>query len=111
MVAPWIAANLSQHYFVRLSVVRSDLVLFVLSDLLLLFVLLFAASPVANGGKLYFTVEEGAVQIMEAAKEFKLVATRSLGAQSMATPAIQDGALFFRTRKGPVCVAYESDKK
>ena len=65
----------------------------------------YTASPVTSGGIVYFTGEEGDVQLIEAAKEYKLVATRSLGAQSMATPAIQDGALFFRTRNGLICVA------
>ena len=62
------------------------------------------ASPVLSGGHLYFTGEEGGVKVISAAKEFKLLATNHLGSQSMATPAVHNGAIFFRTRKGLIAV-------
>ncbi|HWB03786.1 MAG TPA: PQQ-binding-like beta-propeller repeat protein [Verrucomicrobiales bacterium] len=64
----------------------------------------FTASPVQSGDHLYFTGEEGSVKVIKAAKEFKPVATNELGAQCMATPAIHDGTIIFRTRKGLVAV-------
>ena len=64
----------------------------------------YTASPVVSGGHVYFTGEEGGVKVINAAKEFKLAATNQLGAQSMATPAIHNGAIIFRTRKGLVSV-------
>jgi outer membrane protein assembly factor BamB len=64
----------------------------------------FTASPVLSGGRLYFTGEEGAVKVINAAKEFKLLASNELGAQSMATPAVHDGMIVFRTRKGLIAV-------
>jgi len=68
----------------------------------------FTASPVHSGGRLYYTGEEGTVKVISAAKEFKLLATSELGAQSMATPAVHDGVIIFRTRKGLIAVGEKS---
>jgi len=57
----------------------------------------FTASPVAAGDKLYFTSEEGKVYVVAANPKLEIVATNTLGDLSMATPAISDGTLFFRT--------------
>ena len=64
----------------------------------------FSASPVASNGHLYFTSEEGDVYVIAAGREFKQVAVNPLGEVVMATPAISDGALFFRTRGHLVAV-------
>ncbi|MEW6323086.1 MAG: PQQ-binding-like beta-propeller repeat protein [Acidobacteriota bacterium] len=58
----------------------------------------FTASPVASGGRVYFTSEEGDVHVIRAGTSFELVGTNPLGEVTMATPAISDGALIFRTR-------------
>jgi hypothetical protein len=71
----------------------------------------FTASPVHSGGHLYFTGEEGVVKVINATKEFKLVATNELGAQCMATPALHDGAILFRTRKGLIAVGEKEKEK
>ena len=64
----------------------------------------FTASPVAVGNKLYFTAEDGQVYVVEPGKQFKLIATNNLGAQSMATPAATDGVIYFRTRTHLIAV-------
>jgi outer membrane protein assembly factor BamB len=58
----------------------------------------FSASPVAGEGHLYFTSEEGEVFVVEAGREWDLLARNELGEICMATPAISRGAMFFRTR-------------
>jgi len=58
----------------------------------------FSASPVAADGQLYFTSEEGDVYVIRAGPTFELLATNALGEVTMATPAISEGTLFFRTR-------------
>lgn len=58
----------------------------------------FTASPVAADGKVYFTSEEGEVFVVKAGATFELLATNPLGEVCMATPAISDGTLYFRTR-------------
>ena len=58
----------------------------------------FTASPVAADGKIYFTSEEGDVYVVKAGPEFALLATNKLGEVTLATPAIVDRVIFFRTR-------------
>lgn len=58
----------------------------------------FTASGVAANGKLYFTSEEGEIYVVRAGPEFELLATNSMNAVCMATPAIADGILFVRTQ-------------
>jgi outer membrane protein assembly factor BamB len=64
----------------------------------------FTASPVAADGKLYFTSEEGEVYVVRAADRFELLARNALGEVTMATPAISQGRLFFRTKEHLVAV-------
>lgn len=64
----------------------------------------FTASPVAADGKLYFTSETGDVHVIAAGKEFELLSVNPLGEICMATPAISEGTLFFRTQKHVVAV-------
>ncbi len=58
----------------------------------------FTASPVAGDGKIYFTSEEGDVFVIETGPKYKLLAQNDMGEICMATPAISEGTLFFRTR-------------
>ena len=57
----------------------------------------FTASPVAANGKLYFSGEQGDVFVLPASEKFSVLATNRLGGICLATPAISDGTLFFRT--------------
>lgn len=58
----------------------------------------FTASPVAADGKLYFTSEVGDVYVLKPGPEYEQLAVNPLGETAMATPAISDGTLYFRTR-------------
>jgi outer membrane protein assembly factor BamB len=58
----------------------------------------FSPSPVAAGGKIYFTSEEGDVFVIQAGPGFNLLATNPMGELCMATPAIADSMLLIRTR-------------
>lgn len=64
----------------------------------------FSASPVASNGHLYFTSEEGDVYVIKAGTAFAQIAVNPLGEVAMATPAISEGVLFFRTRGHLVAV-------
>lgn len=57
----------------------------------------FTASGVAADGKLYFTSEEGEVFVVRAGPEFERLAMNELGEVCMATPAVVEGNLYFRT--------------
>ena len=65
----------------------------------------FSASPVAADGKLYFTSEDGDVYVVKASAPFEVLATNPMGETAMATPAISEGILFFRTRQHLVAVS------
>ncbi len=71
----------------------------------------FTASPVAAGGKLYFTSEYGEIHVVEASKEMAPVAVNSMGEVCMATPAISGPELFLRTRHRVVALAEGSQSE
>jgi hypothetical protein len=52
---------------------------------------------VASGGKLYFTSEQGDVHVIQAGTTFVKLGVNPLGEICMATPAISEGRLYFRT--------------
>jgi outer membrane protein assembly factor BamB len=58
----------------------------------------FTASPVAAGGKLYFTAEEGDVHVVRAGPTFEILGTGRIPEVCMATPAISDGMLIVRAK-------------
>jgi outer membrane protein assembly factor BamB len=64
----------------------------------------FTASAVAADGKVYYTSEDGGVYVIKAGPVFEQLAENPLGETAMATPAISDGVLFFRTRSHLVAV-------
>ena len=64
----------------------------------------FTASPVSDGRNLFFASETGKVVVIPVADQFSTVATNDLRETCMATPAITDGRLFFRTRSKLIAV-------
>lgn len=67
----------------------------------------FTASAVAAAGHIYYANETGDVFVVKAGPEFELVATNELGEIVMATPAVSDGVLYFRTRGHVVAIGEE----
>jgi len=68
----------------------------------------FSASPVAADGKIYFTSEDGAVYVVRAGAEFELLGDNDMVEVCMATPAISEGVLFYRTRSNLVAISAPS---
>jgi outer membrane protein assembly factor BamB len=64
----------------------------------------FTASPVSDGRHVYFTSEMGAVFVVAAAPEYRLAGSNELHETCLATPAIADGTLFFRTREKLIAI-------
>jgi outer membrane protein assembly factor BamB len=64
----------------------------------------FTASPVASEGKLYFTSEQGSVFVVKPGADFTVLATNQMAEVCMATPAISEGTIFFRTQGHVVAV-------
>ena len=71
----------------------------------------FTASAVAGDGKLYYTAESGEVLVLRAGPEPELLATNELADVAMATPAISEGALYFRTRSHVIAVDDRASSK
>ena len=57
----------------------------------------FSASPVAADGKIYLTSEDGEILVVAAGREFRQLATNSMGELVMATPALSDGVMYVRS--------------
>ena len=64
----------------------------------------FTASPVAGDGKIYFTSEEGDIHVIKTGTRYEELAVNKMGEICMATPAISEGNLFFRTKGHVVAV-------
>ncbi|MFT4692505.1 MAG: outer membrane protein assembly factor BamB [Limisphaerales bacterium] len=67
----------------------------------------FTASPVSANGNLYLTSENGAVFVVPATREFSITAINPLGETCLATSAISEGTLFFRTRHHLIAIGGE----
>jgi outer membrane protein assembly factor BamB len=65
----------------------------------------FSASGVAADGILYFSSEEGDIFVLRAGPEFEVLATNSMKDECMATPAISEGTLYFRTHHYLIAVS------
>ncbi|HEY8550804.1 MAG TPA: PQQ-binding-like beta-propeller repeat protein [Vicinamibacterales bacterium] len=65
----------------------------------------FTASAVAADGKIYYPSEEGGVFVVKAGPVFEQLAENSLGEIAMATPAISEGVIYFRTRNHLIAIA------
>jgi outer membrane protein assembly factor BamB len=57
----------------------------------------FSSSPVVAGDRIYLSSEDGEMLVIAAGREFKQIATNSMGDLLMATPAISDGVMFVRS--------------
>jgi outer membrane protein assembly factor BamB len=57
----------------------------------------YSASPVHANGRVYFQNEEGTAVVLKASREFQKLGENSLGARTLASYAVTEGALFIRT--------------
>ena len=64
----------------------------------------FTASPVAGDGHVYLTAEDGRVVVVKAGPEFEVVRTNHCNESILATPAISDGVMYFRTQNNLIAV-------
>jgi outer membrane protein assembly factor BamB len=56
-----------------------------------------SASPVAADGKIYCPTEQGVIHVIKPGPKFEVLAKNDLGEPCLATPAISQGVLYFRT--------------
>jgi outer membrane protein assembly factor BamB len=69
----------------------------------------FSASPVAAGGKLYLSSEDGEVFVIKAGAKFELLATNPMGEALMSTPALSEGNIILRGQSHVFAVSDSSD--
>jgi outer membrane protein assembly factor BamB len=65
----------------------------------------FTASPVGGDGKIFIPSEEGDVYVVKAGPTFELIGKNPLDEVCMASPAISEGKLYFRTKTHLIAVA------
>ena len=58
----------------------------------------YSASPIAAGNRVYFFSEDGRTTVIDAGREFKVLAENQLGDGFMASPAVDGNALILRSR-------------
>jgi outer membrane protein assembly factor BamB len=58
----------------------------------------FTSSPIAADGKVYFASEEGNIFVLRAGPKYELVAQNEMGESVLATPAISEGTMIYRTQ-------------
>jgi len=63
----------------------------------------YFASPVGADGKIYLASADGKVSVLNAGSEWEVIGVNDLQDSISATPAIADGALFFRTYSMMYC--------
>ncbi len=64
----------------------------------------FSASPIAVGGKIFFTNDEGETFVLSPAPDFKLLHINQFGERTLASPALVDGRWYYRTAKHLICI-------
>jgi len=62
------------------------------------------ASLVASDGKIYCASENGSVHVLAPGPEFKVLANNPMGEPCLATPAISEGVLYFRTTQSLIAI-------
>lgn len=58
----------------------------------------FTSSPIAAGGRVYVTSEEGETYVVKHGRRFELLGKNQLGEIVLSTPAVSGGVMYFRTR-------------
>jgi outer membrane protein assembly factor BamB len=64
----------------------------------------FTSSPVAADGKVYLASEDGRVFVLKAAPAYELLSTNEMGESTLATPALSEGLMIWRTQGHVVAI-------
>jgi outer membrane protein assembly factor BamB len=70
----------------------------------------FTSSPVGSDGKVYLASEDGHVYVLRAGPTFELLADNDMGESVLATPAISEGTLLYRTQGHIVAIRGSSTR-
>jgi hypothetical protein len=64
----------------------------------------YSASPLYAEGRIYLFSEEGKTTVLEAGREFKVLAENNLADGFMASPAVSGSSFILRTRTHLYCI-------
>jgi outer membrane protein assembly factor BamB len=64
----------------------------------------FTSSPIAADGKIYLAGEDGHVFVLKAGPTYEVIADNDMTESVLATPAISEGTLFYRTQSQVVAI-------
>jgi outer membrane protein assembly factor BamB len=62
------------------------------------------SSPIGAGDHVYLSDNDGAVYVLKAGREFKLIATNQLGERITASPAVSGNRVYYRTDSHLYCI-------
>ena len=65
---------------------------------------IFTASPVAGDGKIYFVSETGETIVLQGGRQPEILARNDIGERLIASPAISNGAIYFRSDGRLFCI-------
>jgi len=71
----------------------------------------YFASPVSGDGKIYLAGANGMIVVLRNGPDYEELAVNDVGGSIVATPAIADGALYFRTRDKLLCISHNAEEK
>ena len=63
----------------------------------------YFASPVAGDGKVYFASESGAVSVVAAEKDWRVISSRNFHEKIYATPVLVGNRIYLRTEEALYC--------
>jgi outer membrane protein assembly factor BamB len=64
----------------------------------------FTASPVSDGRHLYVTCEYGEIWVVKVGDSYQETAINAMGDNCLATPAIAEGVLYYRTQQSLIAI-------
>ena len=71
----------------------------------------FTASPIGIDSKVLFASEEGEVYVVKAGAQFEVLSKNSMGELLLASPAVSEDVLYFRTRGHVVAIGAAADRR
>ena len=71
----------------------------------------FTASPIGVDSKVIYASEEGEVYVVKAGAQFEVLSKNQMGEMLLATPAVSEDVLYFRTRGHVVAIGTVADPR
>ena len=70
-----------------------------------------SASPIHAEGRIYFLSEQGESVVIQAGREFKIIARNSIGEKCQASYGVSQRQIFIRSEKNLFCIGEPADNR